>query len=163
MPGGDHARPLGDSSFSIPFGRSCLRSDMLKLCSSWHLSSRFSLAVELHGVALGRLRKQVCVWARLFPFSYPRPEFKSPHTACWRGYEAEWEVEGDALYLVGLGGWVGGDGYRHLPTNIRKVGLEDPFPCEPSLRRALLFCAAATGPVTPFRDAAGWHGRHTKD
>ena len=56
-----------------------------------------------------------------------RPDFKSPHTACWRGYVAEWEVEDDTLYLVGLEGWVGGDEDTYA-VNARSIGLEDLFP-----------------------------------
>jgi hypothetical protein len=35
-----------------------------------------------------------------------RPNFAAMTTACWRGYEAEWEVDGDRLYLVKLTGVV---------------------------------------------------------
>ena len=73
-----------------------------------------------------------------FDNDYPRPEFKSPHTACWRGYEAEWEVDVDILYLVGLVGWVADDGDPH-PANIRKVGLEDLFPWASERVRATWF------------------------
>jgi hypothetical protein len=27
-----------------------------------------------------------------------RPNFAALSTACWRGYEAEWEIDGDPLY-----------------------------------------------------------------
>ena len=29
----------------------------------------------------------------------PRPEFASPHTACWRGYVGAWEIRENTLYL----------------------------------------------------------------
>lgn len=31
-----------------------------------------------------------------------KPDFKSPHTALWRGYVATWEIVDDRLYLVDL-------------------------------------------------------------
>lgn len=35
-----------------------------------------------------------------------RPEFRAPHTACWRGYIGTWEVIGKRLYLTQLKGWL---------------------------------------------------------
>lgn len=35
-----------------------------------------------------------------------RPEFRSPHTACWRGYVGTWEVIDGRLYLTQLKGWL---------------------------------------------------------
>jgi uncharacterized protein (TIGR02996 family) len=65
----------------------------------------------------------------------PRPPFRSPHTANWRGYVATWELSDDALFLVGLDAWLaGGEG----PTGRRggdpdwydrgNASLEDVFP-----------------------------------
>jgi hypothetical protein len=47
-----------------------------------------------------------------------RPQFVAPHTALWRGYVAEWALEGDALYLTGLTG--------HLESG--EITLADLFP-----------------------------------
>ena len=36
----------------------------------------------------------------------PRPDFAAPHTACWRGYVAAWEIREDNLYLTDLKAWM---------------------------------------------------------
>lgn len=41
-----------------------------------------------------------------FSFGGQRPEFRSPHTGCWRGYIGTWEIIHDRLYLIGLRGWL---------------------------------------------------------
>lgn len=41
-----------------------------------------------------------------FGFGGRRPEFRSPHTACWRGYVGTWEVIDGRLYLTQLKGWL---------------------------------------------------------
>jgi hypothetical protein len=33
---------------------------------------------------------------------HPKPQFRPPHTACWRGYVASWKIEGGKLYLTGI-------------------------------------------------------------
>lgn len=38
----------------------------------------------------------------LFDQGHPRPPFVSESTANWRGYVAHWELDDDALFLVGL-------------------------------------------------------------
>lgn len=48
----------------------------------------------------------------------PRPKFRAPHTACWRGYVAIWEVKGSVLYLKDIQAW----------TENGEVGLEALFP-----------------------------------
>lgn len=35
-----------------------------------------------------------------------RPEFRAPHTACWRGYVGTWEIIDGRLYLTELKGWL---------------------------------------------------------
>lgn len=50
--------------------------------------------------------------------SRPRPQFRAPHTALWRGYKATWEIKGDMLYLNDLEAWTPGG----------KAGLEAVFP-----------------------------------
>jgi len=62
-----------------------------------------------------------------FDDDHPRPDFKMPSTACWRGYTAEWEIEDDTLYLVGLDGWVGDEDDTYA-RNAQPVRLEDVFP-----------------------------------
>lgn len=32
----------------------------------------------------------------------PKPQYRPPHTACWRGYIASWKIEGSKLYLTGI-------------------------------------------------------------
>lgn len=33
---------------------------------------------------------------------HPKPDFRPPNTACWRGYVASWKIEGSKLYLTGI-------------------------------------------------------------
>jgi hypothetical protein len=53
----------------------------------------------------------------------PRPEFASPHTACWRGYVASWEIKEDTLYLTDIKAWMRDEQGKAAP-----VGLEQVFP-----------------------------------
>ena len=49
----------------------------------------------------------------------PRPKFRAPNTATWRGYIATWEIDQGVLYLKAIGGW----------TDQGEVRLEEPvFP-----------------------------------
>ncbi|MGA9756689.1 MAG: hypothetical protein WBV23_16265 [Desulfobaccales bacterium] len=48
----------------------------------------------------------------------PRPKFRAPNTATWRGYIATWEIDRGILYLKAIRAW----------TDQREVGLEDLFP-----------------------------------
>ncbi len=49
---------------------------------------------------------------------HPRPQFRSPHTANWRGYVATWEIDRGRLYLKSIRAWIGK----------KEVGLEALFP-----------------------------------
>ena len=57
-----------------------------------------------------------------------RPNFStSPGvrvTSNWRGYVANWEVEGDTLYLVGLDSWICKD---LRPENCKRADLKELF------------------------------------
>ena len=48
----------------------------------------------------------------------PRPKFRAPNTATWRGYIATWEIDRGALYLKAIRAW----------TDQGEVSLEDLFP-----------------------------------
>jgi hypothetical protein len=48
----------------------------------------------------------------------PRPKFRAPHTACWRGYVAIWDIKDGVLYLKDIQAW----------TQQGEVGLEALFP-----------------------------------
>jgi len=48
----------------------------------------------------------------------PRPKFRAPHTALWRGYVGIWEIKGGVLYLKDIQAW----------TQQGEVGLEALFP-----------------------------------
>lgn len=48
----------------------------------------------------------------------PRPKFRAPNTATWRGYIATWEIDRGVLYLKAIRAW----------TDQREVGLEALFP-----------------------------------
>lgn len=44
--------------------------------------------------------------ADFFGLGGKRPDFRSPHTGCWRGYIGTWKVTDGRLYLVALKGWL---------------------------------------------------------
>ena len=48
----------------------------------------------------------------------PRPKFRAPNTATWRGYIATWEIDRGVLYLKAIRAWTGQS----------EVGLEALFP-----------------------------------
>jgi hypothetical protein len=48
----------------------------------------------------------------------PRPKFRAPNTATWRGYLATWEIDGGVLFLKAIRAW----------TGTREEGLEALFP-----------------------------------
>ena len=48
----------------------------------------------------------------------PRPKFRAPNTATWRGYIATWEISRGVLSLKAIRAWIDG----------REVGLETLFP-----------------------------------
>ena len=48
----------------------------------------------------------------------PRPKFRAPNTATWRGYIATWEIDRGVLHLKAIRAW----------TDQREMGLEDLFP-----------------------------------
>jgi hypothetical protein len=48
----------------------------------------------------------------------PRPKFRAPNTATWRGYIATWEIDRGVLYLKAIKAWTGQG----------EVGLEALFP-----------------------------------
>jgi hypothetical protein len=50
--------------------------------------------------------------------SNPRPKFRAPNTATWRGYIATWEIDRGVLYLKAIRAW----------TQQGEVGLEGLFP-----------------------------------
>ena len=50
--------------------------------------------------------------------NHPRPPFKAPHTALWRGYVGTWEIDRGVLYLKAIRAW----------TPQGEVGLEALFP-----------------------------------
>jgi hypothetical protein len=48
----------------------------------------------------------------------PRPKFRAPNTATWRGYIATWEIDRGVLHLKAIRAW----------TEQREVGMKDLFP-----------------------------------
>jgi hypothetical protein len=48
----------------------------------------------------------------------PRPQFRAPNTATWRGYLATWEIDRGVLYLQAIRAW----------TDRGEVGLAELFP-----------------------------------
>jgi hypothetical protein len=50
--------------------------------------------------------------------NHPRPQFRAPNTATWRGYIGTWEIKGGVLYLKAIRAW----------TPQGEVGLETLFP-----------------------------------
>lgn len=48
----------------------------------------------------------------------PRPKFRAPNTATWRGYIATWEIDRDVLYLKAIRAW----------TDRGEVGIPALFP-----------------------------------
>jgi hypothetical protein len=50
--------------------------------------------------------------------NHPRPRFKAPNTATWRGYVGTWEIDRGVLYLKAIRAW----------TPQGEVGLEALFP-----------------------------------
>ena len=48
----------------------------------------------------------------------PRPLFRAPNTATWRGYPATWEIDRGVLYLKAIRAW----------TDRGEVGLAELFP-----------------------------------
>ena len=52
----------------------------------------------------------------------PRPKFRAPNTATWRGYIATWEIDRGVLYLKAIQAW----------NDQGKVGLEALFPGQKS-------------------------------
>ena len=50
--------------------------------------------------------------------NHPRPPFKAPHTALWRGYVGTWEIDRGVLYLKAIRAW----------TPQGEVGLAALFP-----------------------------------
>lgn len=62
-----------------------------------------------------------------FDDDHQRPAFRAETSADFRGYAAKWEIEDEALYLVGLHGQVGGDDKTYA-VNAKEVGLQDLFP-----------------------------------
>jgi hypothetical protein len=48
----------------------------------------------------------------------PRPKFRAPNTATWRGYIATWEIDRGVLYIKAIRAW----------TDQGQVGLEALFP-----------------------------------
>ena len=59
----------------------------------------------------------------------PRPQFKAPNTATWRGYVATWEIDQGVLYLKAIKAW----------THQGEVGLEALFPGQKSRVAATWF------------------------
>jgi hypothetical protein len=51
-----------------------------------------------------------------------RPDFQAPHTACWRGYVGQWELNDNKLYLRRLSGGL---------TDGKTVTLKSIFPKGP--------------------------------
>jgi hypothetical protein len=51
----------------------------------------------------------------------PRPEFASPHTACWRGYVGAWEIREDTLYLSDIKAWMRDEDGKAAPVGFEKV------------------------------------------
>ena len=65
------------------------------------------------------------------------PEFRSPTSACWRGYVGTWEVVDNRLYLIKLRGWLKDGG---------EANLENLFPGYPDRVFAHWFTATARLP-----------------
>jgi hypothetical protein len=61
-----------------------------------------------------------------------RPNFTIPHSACWRGYVASWEIVGGKLYLRGIEGTLAPPGTKVLgpAENGRAATLQELFPGE---------------------------------
>jgi hypothetical protein len=53
-----------------------------------------------------------------YNFENPRPKFRAPNTATWRGYIATWEIDRNVLYLKAIRAW----------TSQGEMILEDLFP-----------------------------------
>jgi len=51
----------------------------------------------------------------------PRPEFAAPHTACWRGYIASWEIREDTLYLKDIKAWMRDRSGKAAPVEFEKI------------------------------------------
>ena len=66
----------------------------------------------------------------------PRPKFRAPNTATWRGYIATWEIDRGVLYLKAIRAW----------TGQRKVGLEALFPGQKGPVAATWFTGKLSGP-----------------
>ena len=62
----------------------------------------------------------------------PRPEFASPHTACWRGYVGAWEIREDTLYLSDIKAWMRDEDGKAAPVGFEKVfpGKSKPLKAE---------------------------------
>ena len=62
----------------------------------------------------------------------PRPEFASPHTACWRGYVGAWEIREDTLYLTDIKAWMRDEEGKAAPVEFEKVfpGKSKPLKAE---------------------------------
>ena len=57
----------------------------------------------------------------LFRQGQPRPEFASPHTACWRGYIGTWEIKEDTLYLSDIKAWMRDEEGKAAPVAFEQV------------------------------------------
>ena len=66
----------------------------------------------------------------------PRPKFRAPNTATWRGYIATWEIDRGVLYLKSIQAW----------TDQGKVGLEALFPGQKGPVSATWFTGKLTVP-----------------
>ncbi|HLD46956.1 MAG TPA: hypothetical protein VJA64_03970 [Desulfobaccales bacterium] len=66
----------------------------------------------------------------------PRPKFRAPNTATWRGYIATWEIDRGVLYLKSIQAW----------TEQGKVGLEALFPAQKGPVPATWFTGKLTVP-----------------
>ena len=51
----------------------------------------------------------------------PRPEFASPHTACWRGYVGAWEIREDTLYLKDIKAWMRDEEGKAAPVEFDRI------------------------------------------
>jgi len=51
----------------------------------------------------------------------PRPKFASPHTACWRGYIASWEIREDTLYLTDIKAWMRDKEGKAAPVEFEQI------------------------------------------
>jgi hypothetical protein len=67
----------------------------------------------------GKLMYMASEPLELYLASLPEPiEFIAPHTACWRGYEGQWEIIDDKLFMTGFTGYVNSTEEMYKPVDL---------------------------------------------